>query len=155
MQVKKDSVVAMDYKLTLDSGSVIDSSANQKKPLVFLMGHNQLFSGLENSLLGMKIGDKKSVVIPPKKGYGVRDEKLVQTVPRSQLPSDIALYEGQILTGKNDKGQKIEVTVKKFDENQVELDLNHPLAGMYLNFNVEIKNVREATEEEIEHGHVH
>ena len=155
MQVKKDRVVAMEYKLTLDSGSVIDSSSNQKKPLVFLVGHNQLISGLENSLLGMKIGDKKSVVVPPKKGYGVRDENLVQTVPRSQLPPEIALYEGQILTGKNDKSQKIEVTVKTFDENQVELDLNHPLAGMNLNFDVEIKNVREATVEELEHGHVH
>lgn len=155
MQVQKDCVVSMDYKLTLDSGDVVDSSENHNRPLVFLVGHNQIIPGLENSLLGMVVDDKKSIIVPPEEGYGLRNENLLQTVPRSKLPPEIEIYEGQILTGKNDKGQNIEVRVKTFDEKQVNLDLNHPLAGKNLNFDVEIKNVRTATSEELEHGHVH
>jgi len=155
MQVKKDCIVEMDYRLTLDSGDVIDSSEDHKQPLTFLVGHNQIISGLENSLLGMKIGEKMSINVPVEGAYGKRDENLKQTILRSQLPPDIELSEGQTLTGKNSKGQNMEVRVISFDETQVYLDLNHPLAGKNLNFNVEIKNVREAITEELEHGHVH
>ena len=84
MEIKKDCVVEMDYKLMLDSGDVIDSSESHKEPLRFLVGHNQIIPGLEDSLLGMKVGEKMSIMVPAEGAYGKRDENRKQTISRKQ-----------------------------------------------------------------------
>ncbi len=154
MQVEKDKVVAIHYKLTLDSGEVVDSSED-REPLNFLVGHGQIIPGLEKELIGMKIGEKKSVQVDSKEGYGERDEELVQIVDRNQIPDNIELKEGLVLRANKDNGDIVEFTVQSFDEEKVVFDLNHPLAGETLNFDTEIITIRDATDEEISHGHVH
>ncbi len=154
MQVQKDMVVAFHYTLTLNSGQVVDSSADGE-PLSFLVGHGQIIPGLEEQLLGLKVGDKKTVNVAPGDGYGERDEELVQVVDRAEIPEKIDLYEGLVLRANSPDGDNIEFTVKSFDEKEVVFDLNHPLAGEALNFDTEIMSIRNATKEEIEHGHVH
>ncbi|MBN2411751.1 peptidylprolyl isomerase [candidate division KSB1 bacterium] len=154
MQVEKDKVVAFHYKLTLDSGEIVDSSED-REPLNFLVGHGQIIPGLEKELIGMKVGEKKSVQVDSKDGYGERDEELLQIVDRDQIPENIELKEGLVLRANKDDGEIVEFTVQSFDEEKVVFDLNHPLAGETLNFDTEIINIRNATEEEISHGHVH
>ena len=154
MQVEKNMVVAFHYTLTLDSGEVVDSSEG-REPLNFLVGYGQIIPGLEKELIGMKAGEKKAVKVESKEGYGERDEELVQTVPRDQIPDNIELTEGLVLRANKEDGDIIEFTVKSFDESKVVFDLNHPLAGETLNFDTEVVNIRDATEQEISHGHVH
>ncbi len=154
MQVEKDKVVAFHYKLTLDSGEVVDSSED-REPLNFLVGYQQIIPGLEKELLGMKVGEKKSVQVESNEGYGERDEELMQIVARDQIPENIELKEGLVLRANKEDGDVVEFTVQSFDEEKVIFDLNHPLAGETLNFETEIVNIRNATDKEISHGHVH
>ena len=154
MQIDKDMVVAMHYKLTLDSGDVIDSSEG-REPLRFIYGHGMIIPGLERELLSLKAGDKKSVTVQPEEGYGLVNEQLLQTIGRDQLPPDLELKEGMALTGKNEQGQQFEVAVKSFNDSEVVIDMNHPLAGKVLNFETQIVDVRKASAEELDHGHVH
>jgi len=154
MQVEKDKVVAFHYKLTLDSGEVVDSSED-REPLNFLVGYGQIIPGLEKELIGMKVGDKKTVKVESKEGYGERDEELMQIVERNQIPENIELKKGLVLRANKEDGDVVEFTVQSFDEEKVVFDLNHPLAGETLNFDTEIVNIRDASEQEREHKHVH
>lgn len=153
MQIEKDMVVTMHYELTLDSGEVIDSSQG-REPLQFIFGHGMIIPGLEKELLSLKTGDKKSVTVQPEEGYGLVNEQLIQTVSRTQLPPDMELKEGMVLTGKNEQGQQFEVGVKSFNDSEVVIDMNHPLAGKVLNFKTDIIDIRPATAEELNHGNV-
>ncbi|OQX83364.1 peptidylprolyl isomerase [candidate division KSB1 bacterium 4484_87] len=155
MQIANDKIVIMHYKLSLDSGEVLDSSFDRNSPFSFLAGHNQIIPGLEKSLMGMKAGDKKIVDVEPGDGYGERDEKLIQVVPRDQIPGDIELFEGKVLQAQGPQGIPLEVTVVGVTDQEVTIDMNHPLAGERLHFDVEIMEVRDATDEELEHGHSH
>ncbi|NOZ62064.1 MAG: peptidylprolyl isomerase [Calditrichaeota bacterium] len=155
MQIANDKVVTMHYKLSLDSGEVLDSSFDRDAPFSFLAGHDQIIPGLEKSLIGMKAGQKKMVEVEPSEGYGERDDNLVQVVPRNQIPEDIELFEGKVLQAQGPQGIPLEVTVKTITDNEVTIDMNHPLAGEKLHFDVEIMGVRDATAEELEHGHTH
>ena len=154
MQIAKDMVVTMHYTLTLDNGQVVDTSAD-REPLSFLVGHDQIIPGLEIELIGLSTGDKKTVIVAAKDAYGEHDENLVETVERDKIPSNIELKEGLVLRANRENGEIMEFTVKSFDDENVVFDLNHPLAGETLTFNTEIMNVRQASNEEIAHGHVH
>ena len=154
MYIEKDKVVAIHYKLTLDSGEVVDTSEG-REPLNFLVGYGQIIPGLEKELIGMKMGEEKSIKVDSKEGYGERDEKLVQIVSRDQIPENIELKEGLVLRANKDDGDIVEFTVKSFDEKEVVFDLNHPLAGEDLNFETKVVDIRDATEQEIAHKHVH
>ena len=154
MKVEKDKVVSMHYTLALDSGDVIDSSEG-REPLQFIYGRGMIIPGLEKELSSLEKGDKKAVQVQPEEGYGLVNDQLVQTIKRSQLPPDIELKEGITLTGKNEQGQQFNVVVKSFDDENVVIDMNHPLAGKVLNFETEIVDVRKASAEELDHGHVH
>jgi len=154
MQIKKDAVVSMHYTLTLDSGEIIDSSEGSE-PLSFLCGHSQIIPGLENELIDMKIGDKKSVTIQPEDGYGSVNEQLYQVIARDEMPPDVEVKKGLVLTGQNDDGRQFEVVVKSYTDTEVVLDLNHPLAGEVLHFETEIVDIRLAEPEELDHGHAH
>ena len=154
MKVAKDKVVSFHYTLTLDSGDVLDTSL-ERDPLNFIVGHQQIVPGLEQALLGMGVGDKKAVTVKPADAYGDRDETMIMSVSRDRIPADVDLYEGLVLSGKNEDGMAIEGFVKSFDEKDVVIDFNHPLAGKILQFDTKIVDIREATSEELEHGHVH
>ncbi len=155
MQIANDKVVTMHYKLSLGSGEILDSSFERNAPFSFIAGHNQIIPGLEKSLMGMKAGDKKAIEVQPDEGYGERDDNLVQIVPREQIPEEIELFEGKVLQAQGPQGVPLEVTVVKVTDEEVTIDMNHPLAGQTLHFDVEIMEVRDATPEELEHGHTH
>lgn len=149
MQIVDRCVALIHYTLTNDQGEVLDSSQGGE-PLAYLHGMGNLIPGLEQALLGKKAGDKLSVKVPPEQGYGVRDEKLIQQIPRRAFQGVRELKPGMRF---NSEGGS--VTVTRVMGDMVTVDGNHALAGETLNFEVEITQVREATGEELAHGHVH
>jgi len=153
MTVKQDSVVTIHYTLKDDDGELIDSSAADE-PLTYLHGHGNLIAGLERELQGRSPGDKLHVKLAPADGYGEYDENLIQQVPRRSLRGIANIRVGMQLRAQSEHGART-VTVTRVAGDLVTLDGNHPLAGKNLNFDVEITAVREATEEELSHGHVH
>jgi FKBP-type peptidyl-prolyl cis-trans isomerase SlyD len=153
MQVAKDAVVTIHYTLKNDAGDTVDSSAGGE-PLAYLQGNGNLIPGLENALEGKQAGDKVSVKVTPSQGYGEYDKQLVQQVPRRAFKGIANVQVGMQFQVQSDHGPRA-VTVTNVVGDMVTVDGNHPLAGQNLNFDVEITDVRVATEEELEHGHVH
>lgn len=151
--VQKNMVVSMEYTLHVD-GEKIDSSDGQD-PLQFLAGHGNIISGLEREMMGMKIGDSKDVKIQPAEAYGEFDENAFMQVPRDQFPKDMQVEEGLELTVRDDSGQSRYARVDAVEGENVTLNFNHPLAGDELQFNIKVVGLREPTDEELEHGHVH
>ncbi len=154
MNIQSNSVVTIAYTLTGDDGTVLDSSENNGD-LYYLHGHQNIIPGLEEALTGRTVGDRINTAIAPEKGYGERQEDLVFDVPRSQLPEDEELEPGMQFRAQTSDGQQMLVTVMEIGDETVTLDANHPLAGQTLTFAVEILGIRDATSEEIDHGHVH
>ena len=153
MVIAADKVVLIHYTLTNDKGETLDSSAGGD-PLAYLHGQGNIISGLERALEGRKAGDKLSVRVEPADGYGVRDDDLVQQVPRRQF-GGTSVSPGMQFHAQSPGGHQRVVTVTHIKGDMVTVDGNHPLAGEVLHFEVEVADVREATEEELEHGHVH
>lgn len=151
--VADDIVVSIDYTLTVD-GEVVDSTEGDE-PLAFLQGHQNIIPGLEHELSGMKIGDSKTVVVPPSQAYGEIDPDNIIDVPRSEFPSEIPLEPGTELEVKNADGEVLSATIASINPDSVKLDFNHPLAGKELTFNVTVVDLRAPTEEELAHGHIH
>ena len=141
-QVQDGSIVSIDYTLTDDSGKVIDTSAG-KEPLTYIHGAGQIVKGLERELNGLKVGDQKKVSIKPEDGYGMPDEKRIQEVPREKIPIE-AQKEGATLMMKSADGGAIPLKVAKVTEKTVVVDLNHPLAGKTLHFDVKVKDIKAA-----------
>lgn len=153
MSITRDSVVTIHYTLKDDTGAVIDSSASGE-PLAYLHGHGNIVPGLERELTGRNAGDKVSVRVPPADGYGEYDKNLLQSVPRSALRGIKDVQPGMHLHAQTEEGPRT-VTVTHVTDNMVTLDGNHPLAGKHLNFDIQIEDVRQATDEELAHGHIH
>jgi FKBP-type peptidyl-prolyl cis-trans isomerase SlyD len=153
LSIKKDSVVVFNYVLKDDGGAVIDESS-PGEPLAYLHGHGNIVPGLERELEGRSSGDKLTVRIAPADGYGERSRDLVQKVPRRSLKGIAKISAGMRLHAQTASGPRA-VTVTAVTGDMVTLDGNHPLAGQNLNFDIEITEVRDATEEELAHGHVH
>ena len=153
MSITHDQVVSIHYTLRDDAGEVIDASA-AGAPLAYLHGHGNLIPGLERELTGKSAGDRLQVKIAARDGYGEYDGALVQRVPRRALKGVPSLKVGMRLQTQGGHGARA-VTVTQVVGDMVTLDGNHPLAGKNLNFEVEIAAVREATAEELTHGHVH
>ena len=153
MQIADDRVVLIHYTLTNDAGETLDSSAGSE-PLAYLHGRGNLIQGLESKLTGRVAGDKLDVRVAPGDGYGHVDPALTQTVPRSAFPDDADLRVGMRFQTQTARGPQVVVVTHVSDES-VSVDGNHPLAGQHLNFAVEITEVREASDEELAHGHVH
>ena len=152
MRVAKNMVVSIDYTLTGADGTVLDSSSGQE-PLTYLHGTGSILPGLEDALEGKSAGDALKVSVPPEKGYGLHDDKLLQQVPRRMFDmKDLA--PGMRFHAESDHGVRV-VTVAAVDGDTVTVDANHPLAGQTLSFDVKVTEVREATTEELSHGHVH
>ncbi len=153
MKIEKNSVVEIHYTLTDDQGETIDSSAGQQ-PLPYIHGIGALIPGLEKELEGKEAGDKLKVVIGAVEGYGEYNQEQVFEVSKSGFQGDEDLEVGMQVQLDTDSGPAIAM-VTEIEGDSVTLDLNHPLAGMELNFDVEVVSVRAASPEELSHGHVH
>ncbi|SEM50139.1 FKBP-type peptidyl-prolyl cis-trans isomerase [Halomonas caseinilytica] len=153
MQIAQNSVVAFHYTLTNDAGEVLDSSEG-REPLTYLHGAGNIIPGLEKEMEGRAAGDKLQAQVKPEEGYGEVQPQLVQEVPRDAFQGVENVEPGMQFQAQT-QGGPLMVTVTKVEGDTVTVDGNHPLAGQQLNFDVEIAEVREATQEEIEHGHVH
>lgn len=153
MKITKHSVVTMHYTLKNQEGMILDSSEG-REPLVYLHGVGGLIPGLESELNDKLQGDKVSAVIAPQDAYGEIRKDMLHVVPKSGFQGEEELMEGMQVQLDTEHGPQIAV-VSKISGDEVTLDLNHPLAGMTLYFDVEIVGVREAQKEEISHGHVH
>lgn len=153
MQIAEKTVVSIHYTLTNKAGETLDSSIGQD-PLVYLHGGQNIIVGLENALKGKSVGDALQVTVEPSEGYGETREELIQEVDRSAFQGVDDIDVGMQFMAQTPWGEQ-PVTVVKVEGEQITLDGNHALAGETLNFDVEIVDVREASQEEIEHGHVH
>jgi len=147
-------VVTMHYKLTDDEGKILDSS-EESKPLSYLHGAGNIIPGLEKALIGKVAGDSLQVKIEPAEGYGEIRPELIQKVKREAFKGVDTVEEGMVFEAKTPDGSQQQIIVKGVEGDQVTIDANHPLAGMALNFDIDIIGVREATAEEVTHGHVH
>jgi FKBP-type peptidyl-prolyl cis-trans isomerase SlyD len=153
MQVEKNKVVEIDYTLKDDDGQLLDSSEG-RDPLSYIQGVGNLIPGVESALEGKSAGERVQIIVPPESGYGVRDDSLVLSIERDKFSEVGDLQEGARFRMETQKGPVI-FTVLKVGDSEVLVDGNHPLAGMSLNFDITIQSVREATSEELDHGHVH
>ena len=153
MQITKNAVALIEYELTDDAGEVIDTSKGGE-PLAYLHGAGNIVPGLESELEGKASGDEFKVRITPENGYGDRHDEMVQDVPRTQFPEDTEVKPGMQFQAQGPQGVQI-VTIVGVEGDTVKLDANHPLAGVHLSFEIKVVEVREATAEELEHGHVH
>ena len=154
MQVANNRVVTIDYTLTDNDGTVLDSSEGGE-PLAYLHGQGNIIVGLEEALEGLSAGDAVDVTVLPEKAYGERRDDLIQVVPRERFVTDGEIEVGMTFhSPESDNGGRV-VRVVEVSPEQVTIDGNHPLAGVTLNFSVRIQDVREASAEELDHGHVH
>lgn len=153
MQVQNDHVVSIDYTLKNDAGEVMDSS-EQTGPLAYLHGQQNIIPGLEKALDDKSVGDSFTVSIEPAEAYGERNEEMIQTVPRSMFQGVDEIEPGMRFQAQTEGGVTV-VTIKDVNGDEITLDGNHELAGETLHFDVEVKEVRPASAEELEHGHVH
>ncbi|HET7755537.1 MAG TPA: peptidylprolyl isomerase [Anaeromyxobacteraceae bacterium] len=154
MRIEDGKVVGIDYKLHLGDGDIVDESTPEE-PLQYIQGQGQIVPGLEKALAGLTVGDEKKVVVPPEEGYGEHDTRGVQDVPRDAFPAEAAPQVGQTYYAHGEGGETIAFLVKEIGLATVKVDFNHPLAGKTLHFDVKVREVRAATEEELEHGHAH
>ena len=153
MQAEKDKVVSFHYRLSDADGVELENS-RQRDPLTFLFGHGNIIAGLEQAMEGHAAGDHFDVVVAPEQGYGVRRDDARQRVPKKYFADPGRLKPGTVTMLQTDRGPR-SVVVLKVGSSVVDIDLNHPLAGKTLHFNVEILDVRDAQPDELSHGHVH
>ena len=151
--VKDGVVVSLDYTLTVDD-QVVDTS-DGRDPLQFIQGQGYILESLERELYGMTSGDAKDVVLSPADGDGELEEDVFMDVPLDEFPADIPQKAGIDVQMRTEEGEVVSARIVSIDNTAVRLDLNHPLAGKEVHFAVIISEIRQATQEELEHGHVH
>jgi FKBP-type peptidyl-prolyl cis-trans isomerase SlyD len=152
-KISANKVVTLAYTLRGDDGEIIDQSS-EGSPLLYLHGAMNIVPGLEEKLEGVGAGETVTAVVPPEKGYGPRVGE-AQEVPRRLFPADAQLFAGMQVLAHDDQGREIPFFVTGFTDDTVTVDPNHPLAGETLHFEVTVEALRDATAEEIEHGHPH
>ena len=151
MIIEKNKVVSIDYTLTLEDGKILDSS-DGREPLTFIHGLGHIIPGLENALEGKITGDAFAVKIEPESAYGEYKDDLVQSIPRTYFEPGVEITPGMQFSSEESDGY---VTVIEVHNDKIVVDGNHPLAGLVLNFDVKVTSIRNASDEELEHGHVH
>src|SRR5690606_11893877 len=155
MQASKDKVVTIEYTLTDDEGDVLDSSETDGA-LVYLHGAGEIIPGLEDAIAGKSVGEQFQVIVPPDRGYGEYDEALIQEIDRSnfgEMQDEIEV--GMEFEAEDEDGVPYVVAIVEIGDETVTVDGNHELAGMTLHFDVTVADIRDATPEELEHGHAH
>ena len=153
MHIEDKRVVTLAYTLKDNDDNLIDQSDDGS--FCYLHGASNIIPGLESALTGKVSGDEFSVSIAPEDAYGVRDDEKIQAVPREMFPPDQDIEPGMQFHAQSPDGVPLVVTIARVEEESILVDGNHPLAGVQLNFEVRVMDVREATSEEIDHGHVH
>jgi len=153
MQITKDTVALFHYTLKNDEEQIIESTAG-KEATAYLQGHGGMIRGVQSALEGKKAGDSFSITVHPQEGYGERKDDAIQRVPVKHLVGSKKLRPGMIATVHTENGQR-QVSIVKMGKFMAKVDTNHPLAGQILHFDIEIVEVREATAEEVSHGHAH
>lgn len=152
--IQENLVVSLAYELRLADGEVVDSAPSDD-PLEYLHGADNIIPGLERALTGMRVGERKAVEVSPEDGYGIYDPEDIQEIGREMLPADMPLEIGTPLVISDEDGNVMEAIISGVSPRTITIDFNHPLAGKALFFNVEVLGIRDATREEIEHGHPH
>lgn len=152
MQIAAQKVVSIEYTLKNDSGAILDSSEG-RAPLTYIHGSGAIVPGLEQALEGKSAGDAVDVSLTPDQGYGQRDPRLIQNIPVRKLP-DRKAEAGMTFKVNTPEGPRL-LVVNAVRGDYATVDANHPLAGMNLHFQVKVTDVRDATEQELQHGHVH
>lgn len=155
MNVEPNKVVSFHYSVSDDTGETVDSSRERGEPLTILTGHGNIIPGLERALHGRVVGDRFGVDVAPEDGYGHRNEELVQRVPKKYFQHGDRLKVGDVTALRLKDGGHRVVTVKKVGMSAIDVDLNHPMAGKSLKFEIEITAIRDADADELAHGHVH
>ncbi len=155
MMIEEGVVVTMDYSLRVDGDLIEDSEAEEGEALTFLQGSGQILPALEAALLGMRVGDRKEVTLAPEDGYGVIDPEAYEDFDRSDFPEEVPVEVGTELVLKDEDDMDYYAVIDSIKGDVVRLNYNHELAGKTLNFNIHITGLRQPTEEELEHGHVH
>jgi FKBP-type peptidyl-prolyl cis-trans isomerase SlyD len=153
VQLTKDKVAILNYTLKDKDSNIMDQSDDAT--FSYIHGSKMLIPALENALEGKQAGDKVNLVIEPENAYGERDENRVQRVPRKMFPPEQELEVGMPFSSATPEGKAVNVVITAIEEHEVVIDGNHPLAGMALHFDIELIEVRDASEEELAHGHVH
>ena len=153
MNIEDKKVVSFHYTLTNQDGQQLESS-REGEPMSYLQGARNIIPGLEKALEDKAAGEKIKAVIPPEDGYGIREEALVKELPLSNFQNPDEVEVGAQFQAETSQGPRL-ATVTKIDDKNVTVDLNHPLADQTLNFDIDVVAVRDATEEELTHGHVH
>ena len=153
MKIADNHVVTLNYTLTNNDGDVIDQALDGS--FVYLHGARNIITGLEKELTGKAVGDQLNVKVSPQEGYGERNEALVEEVPRDMFPAEHEVAAGMMFHAQGPQGETITVTVLEANAQTVKIDANHALAGVELNFDVEVMGIRKAEPVEIDHGHVH
>jgi FKBP-type peptidyl-prolyl cis-trans isomerase SlyD len=153
MQIADGKVVAFHYTLKNAAGETIDSSSGND-PMPYLHGAMNIVPGLERQMIGKAVGDRFVAVVPPAEGYGTREGD-AQPVPRTAFPEGLDIQPGMQFMATDDDGHQIPVWITKASADHVWVDANHPLADVELHFSVEIVSIRDASQEEIDHGHPH
>lgn len=155
MKIEPNKVVSFHYILSDGGAAPLESSRDRGEPIVFLVGHGGLIPGLEKALIGHEAGERFEVSVAPTEGYGERRDDFTQRVPKKYFRDGEHLKPGMTTVLTMREGGQRAVTIQKVGSSVIDVDLNHPLAGKTLVFDVEIVDVRDATPEEIEHRHVH
>ena len=153
MKITENSVVSILYTLSNDAGTILDQST-EDNPLIYLHGQGNIVIGLENALTGKAIGDALDITVTPDEGYGNREDYMLETVNRSMFEGLDEISIGKQFHAEGNTGPVV-VTVTKIEGDEITIDGNHPLAGENLNFAIEVLAIREATEDELTHGHIH
>ena len=147
MKIAENMYVAIEYSLKLDSGQEVDRS-QEGEPLGFITGNQQIVPGLENALMGMAVGDAADITVEPEDAYGAVNEEMFQDIPKSQFPEDVELQEGMSFEAQGPRGPFMIAVSKVNDNDTVTVDLNHPMAGQRLYFDIKVVEVREPSPEE-------
>ena len=153
MSIEKDKVVYFHYTLS-DEGNQVVESSKDSHPMTFLFGNGNILPALETEFEGKNEGEQFQVTLPPEKAYGLRNEEATQRIPIKQLATKTKLKKGMAVKVNTEKGMR-DVTIIKVGRFNVDVDTNHPLAGLTLTFDISIEQVRDAEDEELAHGHVH
>ena len=152
--VENGKVAYVTYTGTFpDTGEVFDSNV-EGQPLPFLVGHRNMIEGFEQEMMGATEGESRSFTLTPERAYGHRDDSAFQDIPRDQFPADMDIEPGMVMAAHSDQGP-VQFAIASVDENIVRVDFNHQMAGKTLHFEVKVNSVRDASPEELSHGHVH
>jgi FKBP-type peptidyl-prolyl cis-trans isomerase SlyD len=154
MAIGANKVVSVNYILSDDEGNLIQRT-NVDEPFVYLSGNNQILPRLEQAIDSMIIGGKKNIELKSPDAYGEYDDNAVQHVKRQEFPEGTNLEEGMEFMASTPDGKPVPFVIKEVLDDDITIDFNHPLAGKNLNFDIELIDVRDATKEELEHGHIH